>query len=84
MQGVIRLGDPHSHDGTVATASGAIFAGKPVMLAGDKVSCPQHGQVQVLQGHPSWKMKNRAVIVDGCKATCGCIVRTTLPNAGAQ
>ena len=31
MRGVIRLGDPHSHGGKVATASGALFAGKKVM-----------------------------------------------------
>ncbi len=40
MNGVIRLGDPHSHNGTVNTASGPLFDGKPVMLAGDTVSCP--------------------------------------------
>ena len=35
MRGVIRPGDPHSHGGKVVTASGALFAGKKVMLAGD-------------------------------------------------
>ncbi|RBQ32870.1 hypothetical protein C2125_18155 [Rahnella aquatilis] len=84
MKGVIRLGDPHNHGGAVITASGAIFAGKPVMLAGDKVSCSQHGTVPVNQGHPTWKMRGQAVIVDGCTAHCGCVLRTTLPNAGAQ
>lgn len=84
MRGVIRLGDPHSHGGKVATASGALFAGKKVMLAGDTVSCPQHGQVTVTEGHPTWIMSGKAVIVDGCKATCGCVLRTTLPNAGAE
>lgn len=84
MKGVIRLGDPHNHMGAVITASGAIFAGKPVMLAGDKVSCSQHGIVPVNQGHPTWKMRGKAVIVDGCTAQCGCVLRTTLPNAGAQ
>jgi len=84
MRGVIRLGDPHSHGGSVATASGALFAGKKVMLAGDTISCPQHGQVAVTEGHPTWIMSGRAVIVDGCKAACGCVLRTTLSNAGAE
>lgn len=84
MRGVIRLGDSHSHGGKVVTASGAIFDGKPVMLAGDTVSCPQHGTVPVTQGHPTWTMNDRAVIVDGCTAQCGCVLRTSLPNAGAD
>lgn len=84
MHDVIRLGDPHSHGGAVATASCALFAGKPVMPAGDTVSCSQHGQVAVNQGHPTWKMKGKAVIVDGCVTQCGCTLHTTLPNAGAQ
>jgi len=84
MHGVIRLGDPHSHGGCVSSASGAIFAGKPVMLAGDMISCPIHGAVPVNQGHPTWKMKGKSVIVDGCVAMCGCMLHTTLPNAGAQ
>lgn len=84
MKGLIRLGDPHSHGGTVITASGPIFAGKPVMLAGDTVSCTVHQIVAVTQGHPTWKMKGKAVVVDGCTAQCGCVLHTTLPNAGAQ
>jgi len=84
MRGVIRLGDPHSHGGKVVTASGALFAGKKVMLAGDMLSCPEHGQGTVLEGHPGWIMSGKAVIVDGCKGTCGCVLRTTLPNAGAE
>jgi len=84
MRGVIRLGDPHTHGGKVSSASGALFEGKPVMLAGDTVSCSQHGTVPVNQGHPTWKMNGKAVIVDGCVAQCGCTVKTTLPNAGAQ
>lgn len=84
MRGVIRLGDPHSHGGTVVTASGALFAGKKVMLVGDSVSCPLHGLVAVTAGHPTWIMSGKAVIVDGCIAACGCVLRTTLPNAGAQ
>ncbi|KEY56980.1 PAAR domain-containing protein [Serratia sp. DD3] len=84
MRGVIRLGDPHSHGGTVATASGPLFDGKNVMLVGDQVSCPQHGQVAVTEGHPTWIMSGKAVIIDGCQAQCGCVLRSTLPNAGVQ
>lgn len=84
MRGVIRLNDPHSHGGKVVTASGPMFAGKPVMLAGDEVSCPEHGRVTVTKGHPTWKMKGKSVIVDGCTATCSCVLQSTLPKAGAK
>lgn len=84
MRGVIRLGDSHSHGGKVVTASGALFDGKKVMLAGDMVSCTKHGQNPVTQGHPTWIMNDKSVIVDGCRASCGCVLRTSLPNAGAE
>ena len=82
MKGVIRLGDKHSHGGSVITASGADFEGKPVMLAGDMVSCSKHGNVSVPAGVASWPMMGKEVVVDGCKASCGCVLYTSLSNAG--
>ncbi|MDF7669686.1 PAAR domain-containing protein [Orbaceae bacterium ESL0721] len=86
MKGVIRLGDPHSHGDNVISASGAIFAGKPVALVGDKVSCPKkgHGVNTIVEGNPTLLMFNRAAAVDGCKCTCGCTLISTLPNVGSD
>lgn len=67
MKGVIRLGDKHSHGGSVITASGADFEGKPVMLAGDMVSCSKHGNVSVPAGVASWTMMGKEVVVDDAK-----------------
>lgn len=86
MQGVIRLGDPHSHGGSVISASGAMFDGKSVALIGDQVSCPKkgHGINAIIEGHPTWKMYGRSVAVNGCKAACGCVLISTLPVAGSE
>lgn len=85
MNGVIRLNDPLSSGGHVSTASGVEFMGIKVALKGDQVICPLHkGTFAINECHPSWTMNERGVVVDGCKAECGCVIKTTLPNAGAD
>ena len=85
MKGVIRLNDPLVSGGKVITASGVDFMGKPVALKDDMVECPLHkGTFAIHECHPSWTMNERGVVVDGCKAECGCVIKTTLPNAGAD
>lgn len=84
MQGVIRLNDPLVSGGHVSTASGVEFMGKKVVLKGDLVVCPKHnGTFPITDCHSSWTMNGVGVVVDGCKAQCGCAIKTTLPTAGA-
>jgi uncharacterized Zn-binding protein involved in type VI secretion len=84
MNGVIRLNDPLISGGKVITASGAEFMGIPVALKGDKIHCPLHkGTFAIKQCHATWTMYGRGVVVDGCKAECGCAIKSTLPVAGA-
>jgi len=84
MKGVIRLNDPLVSGGKVTTASGADFMGKPVALKGDLVTCPTHkGIFPINECHPTWTMHGRGVVVDGCHASCGCEIKSTLPVAGA-
>lgn len=84
MNGVIRLNDPLVSGGKVIKASGAQFMGMPVALKGDEVMCPEHKRTfPIKESHPTWTMNGRGVVVDGCKAACGCVIRTTLPTAGA-
>ena len=83
MNGVIRLNDPLVSGGKVIKASGAQFMGLPVALKDDLVTCPEHkGTFPINECHPTWTMNGRCVVVDGCKAACGCAIRTTLPTAG--
>ena len=85
MRGVIRLNDPLIGGGKVITASGPDFDGLPVMLKGDSVICPVHqGTFAINDGSPDWTINGRGVVLDQCKAECGCTVITTLPIAGEQ
>ncbi|WP_409201132.1 MULTISPECIES: PAAR domain-containing protein [Leclercia] len=84
MKGVIRVNDPLVSGGKVTTASGAPFMGKPVALRADLVTCPLHrGTFPINECHPTWTMRGRGVVVDGCHAACGCEIKSTLPVAGA-
>ncbi|ELW1647681.1 PAAR domain-containing protein [Enterobacter oligotrophicus] len=83
MKGVIRLGDPLVSGGKVINASGADFMGKPVALKDDLVECPLHkGTFAISECDPSWTMHGRGVVIDKCKAECGCEIISTLPVAG--
>ena len=84
MKGVIRLHDPLVSGGKVTKASGADFMGKAVALKDDLVQGPTHrGIFPINECHPTWTMKGRGVVVDGCHAACGCEIKSTLPVAGA-
>lgn len=83
MLGVIRLNDPLENGGQVISASGSTFMDIPVALKGDTVFCELHqGTYPIVGCHDSWTMNDRGVAVDGCKAACGCAMRTTLTIAG--
>lgn len=81
-QRVIRLGDKLSRGGSVTQASGAIFGGIPVVLAGDQALCAIHGTTVVTQGYPGWMMNGRLVAVEQCHTQCGCSLISSLPDAG--
>ena len=85
MKGVIRLNDPLISGGKVTKASGADFMGQPVALKDDLAQCPLHkGTFAINECHPTWTMHGRGVVVDGCRAACGCEIKSTLPVAGAS
>ncbi|MGK3126285.1 PAAR domain-containing protein [Candidatus Pantoea formicae] len=84
MEGVIRLGDSLSAGGCVTEAGGEMFDGKPVMLMGDKARCSQHGETVAVEGHPAWTINGRNVVIDRCKAACGCLLLSSLPEAGVR
>ncbi|WP_049294518.1 PAAR domain-containing protein [Franconibacter helveticus] len=85
MRGVIRLNDPLTSGGKVITASGPEFNGVPVMLKGDMVTCPAHkGTFAVNDCSPDWTVNGRGVVLDKCRAECGCAALTTLPVAGEE
>ena len=84
MKGVIRLNDPLVSGGYVNQASGSVFMGIAVALKGDTVMCPVHkGMYPIIECCETWTIDGRGVVVDGCKAECGCTIKSTLQIAGA-
>ncbi|MBB1199424.1 PAAR domain-containing protein [Enterobacteriaceae bacterium 89] len=85
MKGVIRLNDPLENGGYVNKASGSLFMGIPAAVQGDTVVCvPHKGTFPINECDITWKMNGMGVVVDGCKAACGCKIKTTLPTAGSK
>ena len=78
MKGVIRLNDPLENGGYVNKASGSKFMGITV------VCIPHKGIFPILDFEPDWTMDGKGVVVDGCRAACGCAIKTTLPTAGTS
>ncbi|MBU9834300.1 PAAR domain-containing protein [Rahnella sp. L72c] len=84
MKGVIRLNDPLVNGGYVNQASGSQFMGIAVALKGDTVLCLAHkGTFPITECCETWTMNGRGVVVDDCRAACGCAIKTTLQIAGA-
>lgn len=85
MKKVIRLGDPTNHGGLVIEASGGgDIYGKPVACKGDRVSCPKdnHGINPIVEGSEVWKIMGIPVALEGHKTACGCVLISTLGEAG--
>jgi uncharacterized Zn-binding protein involved in type VI secretion len=88
MPNVIRLGDPTSHGGKVATVSATHFTvdGIAVACVGDKCSCPikGHDNCKIAEGDPNHLIDGVAVAYDGHKTTCGAALIATIANFCAQ
>ncbi|MBR9881360.1 MAG: PAAR domain-containing protein [Gammaproteobacteria bacterium] len=70
--GVIRVGDPTSHGGSVLTGQENCYSyGRPVAVVGDKVACPVHGLQTIVTGEPTYCINGQPVAVDGSQTSCG-------------
>jgi uncharacterized Zn-binding protein involved in type VI secretion len=85
MRGVIRLNDPTSHGGRVASAStNHRVLGLGVARVGDRCSCPRkgHGGCFIAEGDPAVRIEGRPVAFDGHRTSCGAVLRSTAPRHG--
>lgn len=73
---VIVLGDKTSHGGTVVSGDDIIeICNKPAACMGDKVSCPFHGETEIIEGfHTTMIEPNKVLAYEGCKTTCGSVL----------
>lgn len=87
MQGIIRIGDFTTGGGVVLAGSTAMkFGGLGVARCGDPVLCPMpgHGLTVIAQGHTSFKDNGLPVAFNGHFCACGCLLISSMPDAGAS
>lgn len=85
MKGIIRLGDPTTHGGTVVSAaSHATVNGIPVARQGDACTCPLkgHSGCTIAQGDPNHTIDGIPVAYEGHKTTCGATLISTISTSG--
>ena len=85
MRRVIRLGDPTSHGGKVASAAGNYnIMGKNVARVGDICTCPKkgHNNCTIAEGDPNWTIDGRPVALEGHKTSCGATLISTCGQLG--
>jgi uncharacterized Zn-binding protein involved in type VI secretion len=80
MPNVIRLNDPTSYCGKVASASATHFtvSGVAVARIGDKCTCPVHGPGTIAEGDPHHTIDGIPVAYEGHKTSCGATLKSTL------
>lgn len=82
MSNVIRIGDPTSHGGKVVSTSANHFLvdGKPVVLVGDRCTCPMtgHQNCVIISGNSNHTVNGKAVAYDGDKTSCGATLISTV------
>ena len=87
MKNIIRIGDSTTGGGIVLSGSADTkFEGIGVAREGDPVSCliPGHGPTVIAQGHPVFKDNGVPIAFQGHLCACGCMLISSLPEAGAS
>jgi uncharacterized Zn-binding protein involved in type VI secretion len=84
MRKVIRLNDPTSHGGKVASVTAVHFTidGIAVARVGDKCTCPLHGDGKITEGDKRHTIDGIPVAYEGHKTSCGASLESTVANFG--
>ena len=84
MPNVIRLNDPTSHGGKVASVTATHFTvgGIAVARVGDKCTCPSHGDGTITEGDPHHTIDGVRVAYEGHATSCGATLKSTVTNFG--
>ena len=87
MRGIIRLGDPTSHGGTVIGATSRVtVGGMPVARLGDPCICPLpgHAGCVIVEADPSVTIDGAPIAFHGHKTSCGASLISTIPTSGQE
>lgn len=82
MSEVARVGDTHSHGGTIIEGSPKHFdQGKAVARVGDKATCPIHGEVTIVTQGASQKYfdQGKQLAKVGTSLSCGAVINSGSP-----
>ena len=84
MRKIIRLNDPTSHGGKVASVGAPHFTvgGVAVARVGDKCTCPVHGDGTITEGDAHHTIDGIGVAYEGHKTSCGATLQSTIANFG--
>jgi uncharacterized Zn-binding protein involved in type VI secretion len=84
MRKIIRLNDPTSHGGLVASVSASPFTvgGIAAARVGDKCTCPIHGDGTIVEGETSHTIDGIAVAYEGHKTSCGATLQASAVKFG--
>jgi uncharacterized Zn-binding protein involved in type VI secretion len=78
MSNFVVEGDSTSHGGKVITGSDRIkIRGRRAARKGDIVSCPLHGNNEIIEGSGRMNDGDRPIAVDGHRTQCGCILTSS-------
>jgi len=79
MPNIIRLNDPTSHGGKVASVSATHFTvgGVAVARVGDTCTCPVHGPGTIVEGSAHHTIGGVSVAYQGHKTSCGAALIAT-------
>lgn len=82
MPNVIRLNDPTSHGGKVASVTATHFTvgGVAVARIGDKCTCPLHGDCTITEGDPHHTIDGIRVAYEDNKTSCGATLISTVKS----
>jgi len=77
---IITVGDATDHRGEVVGGSPTHkIGGRAIARVGDFVICPEHyadgrphGMNEIVEGHSTFSVDDKAVAVEGCRTVCGC------------
>ncbi|KVP55977.1 PAAR domain-containing protein [Burkholderia ubonensis] len=83
MKNLVYEGDATSHGGKILTGSDRIkVKGRRAARVGDKVSCPIHGENEIVEGSDRMKDDTTPLSCDGDHTRCGAVLIAS--SSGAQ
>jgi uncharacterized Zn-binding protein involved in type VI secretion len=85
MPSFVREGDSTNHGGKVISGSDRIeIRGRRAARKGDLVSCPLHGDNEIIEGTDRMKDGDLPLALDGHRTWCGCVLIASSGAAGIR